>query len=80
MPQPPSPPRQLDLFPDPVIVEAADPRAVAGPRTRVRQLFRVRLGRSGPVHLVFEDRHGWYCEAHGPACPAVHEAKERAGS
>ncbi|HEU4642752.1 MAG TPA: hypothetical protein VFS44_09870 [Gemmatimonadaceae bacterium] len=81
MPQPPSSAptsRQLELFPDPVIVEAADPRTIVGPRTRVRHLFRVRLGRASPVHLVFEDRHGWYCEEHGRACPAVAAAKEHA--
>lgn len=71
-------PRQLELFPDPVVVESADPRAAIGPRTRVRALYRVRIG-TGAVHLVFDDRHGWYCEEHGPGCPAVAEARARAG-
>ncbi len=48
------------------------PEKVCGPRTRVQQVFRVeeRLNGSSQMHLVFNDRHGWYCE-HGIDCPAV---------
>lgn len=48
------------------------PEKVCGPRTRVQQVFRVeeRVNGSSQTHLVFNDRHGWYCE-HGPDCPAV---------
>ena len=36
---------------------------------------------SKQVHLVFFDRHGWYC-LHGRACPAVNDVRrmERAHS
>jgi hypothetical protein len=68
---------QLALFPDAVDVRALDPRAVAGAGTRVRGVWLVRYaaerpgeGDPGP-HRVFADRHGWYCEAHGPRCRAV---------
>jgi len=48
------------------------PEKVCGPRTRVQQVFRVeeRVNGSSQTHLVFNDRHGWYCE-HGTDCPAV---------
>ncbi len=48
------------------------PEKVCGPRTRVQQVFRVeeRVNGSSQTHLVFNDRHGWYCE-HGIDCPAV---------
>jgi hypothetical protein len=38
----------------------------------VLQLFRVDdlPDDAARVHLVFHDRHGWYCE-HGRECPAV---------
>jgi hypothetical protein len=49
------------------------PREVCGHQTTVEQLFRVdEVAHDGrrTVHLVFLDRHGWYCE-HGTSCPAV---------
>lgn len=54
------------------------PRTVCGPRTSVERVFRVeaRVGETSQVHLVFLDRHGWYCE-HGRACPAVAEVRKR---
>ena len=59
-------------------VRELDPIARCGARTTVMRLFRVdelplasRL-----VHLVFLDRHGWYCE-HGPQCPAVAAVRRR---
>jgi hypothetical protein len=62
---------QLDLFPSRPVIERLEPRTIVGPRTGVHDVVRVRLTRNGPAHLVFHDRHGWYCETDGPACPAV---------
>ena len=55
-------------------VRELSPQALCGPRTTVTQLFRVVETADGVerTHLVFFDRHGWYCE-HGPGCPAVGE-------
>ena len=57
------------------------PEKVCGPRTRVQQVFRVeeRVNGSSQTHLVFNDRHGWYCE-HGTDCPAVGEVRKRGKS
>lgn len=62
---------QLDFFPSRPIVDRLDPRTVAGPGTAVQAIVRVRLSPGAPPHLVFHDRHGWYCEAHGADCAAV---------
>lgn len=53
-------------------VRSLDPRSRCGESTTVMQLFRVDdLPEDAPrVHMVFHDRHGWYCE-HGRECPAV---------
>jgi hypothetical protein len=55
-----------------VKVKELDPLAKCGPATSVEQLFRVDEDTNGHaiVHLVFLDRHGWYC-VHGPRCAAV---------
>jgi hypothetical protein len=42
----------------------------------VEHLVRVRLRPNDAPHLVFHDRHGWYCESHGPSCHAVTLARE----
>jgi hypothetical protein len=57
-----------------VRVTAIDPRTKCGPRTTVEKLYRVeeRSGDETVRHLVFFDRHGWYCQ-HGPTCPAVQD-------
>jgi hypothetical protein len=47
-----------------------------GPRTAVEHLVRVRWHPAEGPHLVFHDRHGWYCEEHGPGCRAVRLAQE----
>jgi hypothetical protein len=63
-----------------VAVRALDPHRKCGPGTSVQALYRVDEtvdGRSTP-HLVFFDRHGWYCE-HGRTCPAVGHAKKYDG-
>lgn len=69
-------PAQLDLFPVRPVVDVLDARAVVGPRTGVEHLVRVRLRPNDAPHLVFHDRHGWYCEAHGPTCHAVALARD----
>ena len=53
-----------------------DPQRKCGAGTSVQQLFRVDESLDGrsQVHLVFFDRHGWYCE-HGRNCPAVPHAR-----
>ena len=61
----------MDLFPIVPTVDVLDPRAVVGPGTAVERVVRVRYRPSDTPHLVFHDRHGWYCESHGPECPAV---------
>jgi hypothetical protein len=67
---------QLDLFPVKPVVERLAPKAVAGAGTGVVAVLRVRLAPRTPPHLVFLDRHGWYCESHGISCPAVGPARE----
>ena len=53
-------------------VRELDPYARCGPDTSVEQLFRVDESLDGrpTVHVVYLDRHGWYCY-HGRTCPAV---------
>ena len=53
-------------------IRELDPRSKCGESTTVMQLFRVDdlPEETQRVHMVFHDRHGWYCE-HGPECPAV---------
>ena len=63
-----------------VAIKPLDPVRKCGPGTSVQFLYRVDEsvdGRSTP-HLVFFDRHGWYCE-HGRTCPAVGHAKKYNG-
>lgn len=67
---------QMELFPVVPVVEVLEARALAGPRTGVEHLVRVRWNPEPGPHLVFHDRHGWYCQEHGPACRAVPVAQE----
>lgn len=67
-----------------LVIRELDPVRVCGRRTSVVALFRVEEKAERPstrttkrttagerqVHLVFNDRHGWYCE-HGRSCHAV---------
>ena len=69
-------PVQFDLFPVRPVVDVLDPRTIVGPTTGVENLVRVRLRPNDAPHLVFHDRHGWYCETHGPSCHAVTLARE----
>jgi hypothetical protein len=56
-----------------------DPIKKCGPGTSVQLLYRVNetAGKAVRPHLVFFDRHGWYCE-HGRDCPAVAHARRDA--
>jgi len=65
---------QYDLFPERVLIEQLDPRAIAGPQTRIVSMFVVRFERESAVHQVFVDHHGIYCADHGRDCRAVGEA------
>ena len=55
--------------------------AVAGLLTKEFLDFSAARGPVGTpaVHLVFFDRHGWYCE-HGRSCHAVDDVRKLAGS
>lgn len=57
------------------------PQSLCGKRTSVEHLFRVdeRCGSEAQTHLVFHDRHGWYCY-HGATCPAVGEVRRIAAN
>jgi hypothetical protein len=63
-----------------VAVKPLDPRQKCGAGTSVQLLYRVDETVDGRAthHLVFFDRHGWYCE-HGRTCPAVAHAKKHGG-
>jgi hypothetical protein len=63
-----------------VAVKPLEPQAKCGAGTSVQYLFRVDETVDGrtTTHLVFFDRHGWYCE-HGRNCPAVGHAKKHQG-
>ena len=57
-------------------IKELDPVRKCGPGTSVKHLYRVieRGQDHVETHLVFFDRHGWYC-IHGPTCPAVAPAR-----
>ena len=63
-----------------IVVKPLEPQAKCGAGTSVQYLFRVDETVDGrtTTHLVFYDRHGWYCE-HGRNCPAVGHAKKYQG-
>jgi len=63
-----------------VAIKPLDPLRKCGPNTSVQFLYRVDESIDGRItaHLVFFDRHGWYCE-HGRTCPAVGHAKKYNG-
>lgn len=69
-------PAQLDLFPVRPVIDVLDPRVSVGAHTGVEHLVRVRLRSNDAPHLVFHDRHGWYCESHGPTCHTVQLARD----
>ncbi len=72
---PPVTATQIDLFPERPVVELLDPRVVVGPRTATSAVIRVRLRSIEAPHLIFHDRHGWYCDTHGVTCDAVAVAR-----
>ena len=63
-----------------VKIKELNAQGKCGPGTSVVHLFRVDEVSEGrpAVHLVFFDRHGWYCE-HGRSCPAVEDVRKLAG-
>jgi hypothetical protein len=63
-----------------VAVRELDPQRKCGEGTSVQFLYRVDETVDGraTAHLVFFDRHGWYCE-HGRTCPAVAHARKHNG-
>jgi hypothetical protein len=63
-----------------ISVKRLEPQAKCGAATSVQHLYRVDETVDGrtTTHLVFFDRHGWYCE-HGRNCPAVGHAKKYQG-
>ena len=63
-----------------VAVRELDPQKKCGAGTSVQFLYRVDESVDGraSAHLVFFDRHGWYCE-HGRSCPAVAHARKHNG-
>jgi hypothetical protein len=71
---------QFDLFPEPLQIERLDPQRVGGAKTRVQGVYLVRRSAAAPVHRVFHDRHGWYCEEHGTKCPLVAEVRRELGA
>ena len=69
---------QMDLFPVAPVIDILDPLVVVGARTGVEHLVRVRPRPNDAPHMVFHDRHGWYCEQHGAQCAAVTLARDAA--
>ena len=61
-------------------IKPLDPLRKCGPGTSVQFLYLVHESVEGKKtpHLVFFDRHGWYCE-HGRTCPAVAPARKYNG-
>jgi hypothetical protein len=71
--------RKKSIPEDPVFrIKQLDPAEKCGPATSVELLFRVDESIAGGTpprsHLVFFDRHGWYCE-HGRDCVAVAQVR-----
>jgi hypothetical protein len=60
-----------------VRIRSMNPIEKCGKGTSVMRLYRVeeRLDQTRINHLVFFDRHGWYCE-HGKDCGAVKDVQK----
>jgi hypothetical protein len=60
-----------------VRIRPIDPIEKCGKGTTVTRLFRVQeqLDQIRINHLVFFDRHGWYCE-HGKQCGVVKDVQK----
>ena len=69
--------RKTPVIPRDVRIREMDPRLMCGKGTRVERIFRVeeRSSSTRIFHLVFFDRHGWYCE-HGSQCDAVKDVRK----
>jgi hypothetical protein len=63
-----------------VKIRPLDPVQMCGKGTSVTRLYRVEeTGEKGRIHhLVFFDKHGWYCE-HGKQCSAVGDVQKFTG-
>ena len=75
-PVPPKAPLPREIF-----IKALDPLRKCGPNTSVLHMFRVDEsigGAHAATHLVFYDRHGWYC-VHGRTCQAVEDVRKHGG-
>jgi hypothetical protein len=62
-------------------IKPLDPQRKCGAGTSVQFLYRVderSVDNRSTTHLVFFDKHGWYCE-HGRTCPAVGQARKYNG-
>lgn len=70
--------RKAPPLPSKFAVKELDPKQIISERTLVEQLYRVEetAGEKHTIHLVFLDRHGWYCEHHGIECVAVERAQK----
>ena len=62
-------------------IRELDPVRKCGPGTSVASMYRVdeQSGSRRTTHLVFSDRHGWYCDVDGRDCRAVVQAKRHGG-
>jgi hypothetical protein len=60
-----------------VRIRPMDPIVKCGKGTSVTQMYRVeeKLDQTRISHLVFFDRHGWYCE-HGKQCSVVKDVQK----
>jgi hypothetical protein len=60
-----------------VRIRPMDPVEKCGKGTTVTQLYRVEetFDQTRIHHLVFFDRHGWYCE-HGKQCGVVKDVQK----
>ena len=60
-----------------VRIRPMDPVEMCGKGTSVMKLYRVEetTDQTRIHHLVFFDRHGWYCE-HGKQCGAVGDVQK----
>ena len=68
-------------LPREIYIKALDPLRKCGPNTSVMHMFRVDEsigGAHAATHLVFYDRHGWYC-VHGRTCQAVEDVRKHGG-